>query len=271
MRISKKIVALIIALMMTLSCVSALADSVTDLIIGIPTTQAFSDSPVDQDDLLTIVKAGLAAASAINQQPWYFAVITSKDIMNQVNNGVTAAAPAAEEAPAEEAASDGASAGAPAGETEGEAAASDGASAGAPAGETEGEAAAPANDGARAGGSAGGSAGGAAGAKAGLGDSPVAIIIYMNTNSMSPDPNFDCGLCCQNMVIAANALGYGTKIVTAPTGTLNGARHDEICNLLGVDTSLKAVGVLLIGYPDVDAESSASVRETVDVKVNFLQ
>ena len=69
MRMSKKIVALIVALMMTLSCVSALADSVTDLIIGIPTTQAFSDAPVDQDDLLTIVKAGLAAASAINQQP----------------------------------------------------------------------------------------------------------------------------------------------------------------------------------------------------------
>ena len=105
-------------------------------------------------------------------------------------------------------------------------------------------------------------------AKAGLGDSPVAIVIYMNPATASPDPNFDCGLACQNMVVAANALGYGTKIISAPTMTLNGTQHDALCELLGVDKAYTAVAVLLIGKADVDAASSASVRSTVEEKVS---
>lgn len=105
-------------------------------------------------------------------------------------------------------------------------------------------------------------------AKASLGDSPLAIIVYMDTNSKSPSPEYDCGLATQNMVIAASALGYGVKIVSSPAMSLNGEKHDEICAKLGVDTGMKAVAVLLIGKTaeDTDAVSSASVREAVDSK-----
>ena len=111
-------------------------------------------------------------------------------------------------------------------------------------------------------------AGMSGGAKASLGDSPLAIIVYMNPNSKSPSPEYDCGLATQNMVIAASALGYGVKIVSSPTMSLNGEKHDEICEKLGVDTSLKAVAVLLIGKAEetVDGVSSASVREAVENK-----
>ena len=111
-------------------------------------------------------------------------------------------------------------------------------------------------------------AGGSGSAKASLGDSPLAIIVYMDTSSKSPAPEYDCGLATQNMVIAASALGYGVKIVSSPTMSLNGEKHDEICAKLGVDTGLKAVAVLLIGKPaeETDAVSSASVREELNAK-----
>ena len=104
-----------------------------------------------------------------------------------------------------------------------------------------------------------------------MGDSPVAIVIYMNPATMSPDANFDCGLVTQNMVIAATALGYGTKIVSSPTMTLNGTNHDALCEKLGVDKSYTAVAVLLIGVPAVDATTSASVRNDVDSMVSFVK
>ena len=109
-------------------------------------------------------------------------------------------------------------------------------------------------------------------AKAGLGDSPVAIIIYMNENTSSPNPSFDCGLACENMFITAKALGYGAKIISSPTMQLNGSNHDELCEKLGVDPSYTAVAVLLIGHESetVDGDSSASVRSAMDEKVNIV-
>ena len=109
--------------------------------------------------------------------------------------------------------------------------------------------------------------------KKGLGDSPVAIIIYRNDKSSSPNADFDCGLATQNMVIAASSLGYGVKIISSPTMTLNGANHDAICAKLGVDPSLQAVAVLLIGTPDesVDAVSGASTRETLETRTVIIK
>ena len=114
--------------------------------------------------------------------------------------------------------------------------------------------------------------GGGGSAKASLGDSPAAIIIYKSGSSKSPDASFDCGLATQNMVIAASSLGYGVKIVSSPTMTLNGTNHDALCEKLGVDTSMQAVAVLLIGKADtsVDATSGATTREAFDAKAKIL-
>lgn len=111
------------------------------------------------------------------------------------------------------------------------------------------------------------------GAKAAMGDSPVAIIIYMNEATASPNASFDCGLACQNMVNAASALGYGTKIISSPTMTLNGTNHDELCEKLGVDPAYQAVAVLLVGRTDVqvDGATGASVRGTMEEKVSFIK
>ena len=112
-----------------------------------------------------------------------------------------------------------------------------------------------------------------AGAKASLGDSPAAIIIYKDGASGSPDASFDCGLAAQNMVIAASAKGYGVKIVSSPARTLNGENHDALCEKLGVDPSMQAVAVLLIGKPDtgVDGASGATTRDPYETKTSIIE
>ena len=243
----KKIICFCTAFMLLFSLSAAGAESAVDTILTTGTTQAFSSEAVPEEDIRTILQAGVSTASAINQQPWYFVAITNQDMMKEIGGsgmsfgGKPGAAPGGMTPP------DGAGA-PPAGEK--------------PEGGQGEMPAMPAMP-----------AGAGGGAKASLGDSPLAIIVYMNTASKSPAPEYDCGLATQNMVIAASSLGYGVKIVSSPTMSLNGDKHDEICEKLGVDTSLQAVAVLLIGKADdaVDGVSSASVREAVESKTVIIK
>lgn len=211
------------------------AESLTDILVDSRTTQSFTDEAVSDEDLNLILAAGLAATSAINQQPWYFVAVSNPDVIAEINGSGAAAGGAA---------------------PQGDFGASDGGAA--PQGDF-----APSQGGGMT----------AGGAKAGLGDSPVAIIIYMNENTSSPNAIFDCGLACQNMFIAAKALGYGAKIVSSPTMQLNGANHDALCEKLGVDKAYTCVAVLLIGREAeaVDGASSASVRSALKDKVSIVK
>ncbi|MBR5338109.1 MAG: nitroreductase family protein [Lachnospiraceae bacterium] len=222
--------------------------SAIDIIMNVGTTQAFSDEAVPKEDIQTILQAGLASESAINQQPWFLVAITDKDLMKDISssgstpggggmpssapNGAMPSKPSGAEMPS----------------------ASGGAMPSSPQG------AAPAST-------------GGSGAKASLGDSPLAIIVYMNEKTSSPNPSFDCGLAVQNMYIAAASLGYGTKIISSPTRALNGEDHDKICEKLKVDTSMTAVAVLLVGKTDtgVDTGSSASTRGGISDKAVIIE
>ncbi|GHT14766.1 NAD(P)H nitroreductase [Bacteroidia bacterium] len=42
----------------------------------------FIDRPVSKDDLLTLVKAGMAAPSGKNEQPWAFVIVTQRAILD---------------------------------------------------------------------------------------------------------------------------------------------------------------------------------------------
>ena len=246
----KKLLSLILAIAMCLFSVTALANETIDTIMNATTTQAFAADPIPEEDLNTILEAGLSATSAINQQPWFFAVITDKDLMNELGGSGFGGAPAG---------------GAPAGfdgAPEGFDAAPEGFN-GAPEGAAmpEGGAAeVPALP----------AASGSSAAKAALGDSPAAVIVYLDESGMGVSA-FDTGLACQNMFIAATALGYGAKIVSSPTLTLNGANHNAICEQLGVDPAYTAVAVLLLGKPDaqVDGVTGATTRSGIEEKVSF--
>lgn len=248
-----KKIPVLMALLMLFACLSpaAFADASTlDIIQGAGTTQAFTDEAVPDEDVQAILRAGLASESAINQQPWYFVAVTDKAVMDELS--------ASGGMPPMGGGAPGAPNGMPAGEAPKDFPAGEGPMGtppmgGAPAGD------APAMM-------------GSGGAKAALGDSPLAILVYMDESSKSPNPNFDCGLAVQNMYIAAVSLGYGAKVISSPTMTLNGENHDQICEELGIDPSLTAIAVLLIGKADesVDGVSSASTRADFESKVTVI-
>ena len=240
--IPMKKIAFIAVLLLLFTCVSPAAfaeASTVEAILTAGTTQAFTDEAVPEEDIQTILQAGLASESAINQQPWFFVAVTDKAVMEELSSsgGMPPMGGAMPDAPM----------GAPAGEAPKDA----------PMGGAPKDAPAPMA---------------AGGAKAALGDSPLAILVYMDESSKSPNPNFDCGLAVQNMYIAAVSLGYGAKVISSPTMTLNGEKHDQICEELGIDPSLTAVAVLLVGKADetVDGASGASIRADFDSKVSII-
>lgn len=79
----RKLAAAVMAAML-LVAPTALMETVVDTIMNVGTTQAFTDEAVSGDDLNTILQAGLSAASAINQQPWFFAAVTNQEVMAEI-------------------------------------------------------------------------------------------------------------------------------------------------------------------------------------------
>ena len=209
------------------------------LVSDIPTTQSFSDAPVAEEDLQTILLAGINAPSAMNSQPWHFSAVTDKAVMEKIAGDMGGGFRPAGGNP-------------PEGFT--------------PPSNPGGPA--PSGSGAPAPMPPMGMGGGAA--KAGVADAPLAIIISCKAGS-----EFDAGLACQNMSAAAQLLGYGSKIISSPTMALNGANQDEYREILGIPADYSAVAVLLIGYEEAEAETadavtSATARNPMDEVVTFV-
>lgn len=61
------------------------ADAVIENIMTRTSIRQFTDQPVAKDTLDLIVKAGMAAPSAMNKQPWAFVVITEKEMLDSLN------------------------------------------------------------------------------------------------------------------------------------------------------------------------------------------
>jgi len=60
-----------------------------DILEGIFTRRSirkYTEREITHDHIETILKAGMYAPSARNEQPWHFIVITEKDILNSVKN-----------------------------------------------------------------------------------------------------------------------------------------------------------------------------------------
>jgi len=74
------IVILAIASIMLTSCKSQeCAPSALDIIMSRTSIRSFTGDPVSKEQLETILKAGMAAPSAMNGQPWRFVVVTDKE------------------------------------------------------------------------------------------------------------------------------------------------------------------------------------------------
>ncbi len=93
-------------------------------------------------------------------------------------------------------------------------------------------------------------------------NAPVVIIISATVDSQFS--TFDAALACQNMSIAAQSLGLGSRIVASPTIVLNGSKEKEYRKILQIPDGKKVVAALLLGYPDKspDGVSGASTRNS---------
>ena len=104
--------------------------------------------------------------------------------------------------------------------------------------------------------------------KAGIGDAPLTIVISCKEGS-----ELDAGLAVQNMSAEAQLLGYGTKIMTAPTMALN---NDEYKEMLSVPEGQRIAAVLIVGKAatqkdNPDAVSSATARNPFDEVVTQIK
>ena len=61
------------------------AEAVIENIMTRTSVRDFTDRQISKDTLETIVKAGMAAPSAMNKQPWAFVVITEKQMLDSLN------------------------------------------------------------------------------------------------------------------------------------------------------------------------------------------
>jgi len=209
-------------------------ESILSLLTDSRTMQYFSDEPVPLEDITAILNAGGSATSGMNMQPWYFGAILNQEVIQEIAGTIAMGGPPP-----------GAPGNAPAG------APPQGAPGNPPAGAPaagEGASMLPPSS--------------SAYPKAGFADAPAAIAIATDPNNA-----FSTGLACQNMVIAAEALGYGTKIMAGGAAQMN---TEENRALLHIPDGMNVIAILIVGKPDTtidmtaDGITGASTRKPLD-------
>jgi len=77
----------------------------------------------------------------------------------------------------------------------------------------------------------------------------------------------DCGLAVENIYLAAQALGYGSRIMTGPMSTLNSKFKAD----LGLPSGYSAVALVRVGkvQAPADAVSAASARKNATDVVSY--
>lgn len=93
------------------------------------------------------------------------------------------------------------------------------------------------------------------------------VIVISGIVVKERNPDLDCALATQNMYLAAQALGLGSRIYTGPVKTVNAAMKD----VLGIPSEYRVVALLRVGNIDksVDATSAASTRKKPEEVVDY--
>ncbi len=237
-------------------------EAAADLILDIPTTQYFTMEAVASADIDRILTAGVNAPSAMNGQPWHFSAITDQTVIAEISGGMSfgGGVPAGMEGMPEGAQP-----------PEGMGGMTEGAQ------PPEGMEGMPEGFEAPEGGFPGGMSGDmpapptGGGAKAGIEDAPLVIVISCKAGS-----EFDAGLACQNMSAQAQLMGYGTKIVSAPTMAINAQGREDLRATLGIPEGYTACALLLVGKTDTtvdttaDTYTGATARNSLAEVVTYL-
>ena len=239
------------------------------LLTEVKTTQFFTEEKVADEDIDKILSAGVNAPSAMNTQPWHFTAVTDEETNEKLANAMGSMMPPAMKdgeagkAPVVPEEMKGQMPSMPEG-AEGQdfpimpekmnggqmPSMPEGAEGQPPAGFSADAPNPP----------EGGTGFSKAAGKAGIGDAPLTIVISCKEGS-----ELDAGLAVQNMSAEAQLLGYGTKIMTAPTMSLN---NDEYKTLLSVPEGQKIVAVLIVGKT-ASAEEKTDTATSATTRNNF--
>ena len=85
MKTLKKISVLIaLAVLFMANCNAQESNSALEVIMNRTSIRKFTGEPISKENLETILKAGMAAPTAMNVQPWRFVVVTDKDKISKV-------------------------------------------------------------------------------------------------------------------------------------------------------------------------------------------
>ena len=228
--------------MKTAKNLSADYSEAANLLTQVKTTQFFTDERVSDEDVEKILNAGINAPSAMNTQPWHFTAVTDEEVAQKLASAMRNMKPPAMNGEA------------PKGRPEGMPERVPGEGKMPPSGIPENAPKPP----------EGKEGFSRMPNKAGIGDAPLTIVISCEEGS-----EFSAGLAVQNMSAEAQLLGYGTKIMTAPTMSLNDVEYKE---LLSIPEGQNVVAVLIVGKAatdNPDAISSATVREAFDEVVTL--
>ncbi len=218
-------------------------EDATKVLTEVKTTQFFMGEKVSDEDIEKILSAGVNAPSAMNTQPWHFTAVTDEDVSQKLADAMDSMKP-----PAMKDGEGGTPPVMPEG-IEGKQPPADAPKdAPKPPEGGSGFSKMPNN-------------------KVGIGDAPLTIVISCREGS-----ELDVGLAVQNMSAEAQLLGYGTKIMTAPTMAFN---NDEYKEMLSIPEGQKIVAVLIVGKPatkedNPDAVSSATTRNAFDDVVTII-
>jgi nitroreductase len=92
-------------------------------------------------------------------------------------------------------------------------------------------------------------------------------VIIVSAEAANREAPFDCALAAESIYLAAQALGYGSRIYASPLNAVNGSLKNE----LGIPKEFNAVAVVRVGRlpPNVDAASSASTRKSAASIVTY--
>jgi nitroreductase len=103
---------------------------------------------------------------------------------------------------------------------------------------------------------------------AGMPDGNVLIIVTSTGNNKEDaDAALNCALATENMYLAAQALGYGSRIYTGPIDAVNSGLKTE----LGIASNESAYTIIRVGRlgAGVDAVSKASPRKNLSDVVRY--
>ena len=251
------IIGLILALTLSISACTdnatadetARYDDAAKILTEVKTTQFFTNEKVSDEDVEKILSAGVNAPSAMNTQPWHFTAVTDEETQKKLADAMSSMKPPAMNGnmpnmPKPEGLPENAELMIDSNKN--------------PPSDPPKDMPKPPE---------GGAGFSKMSNKAGIGDAPLTIVISCKEGS-----ELDAGLTVQNMSVEAQLLGYGTKIMTAPTMALNNNEYKE---MLSVPEGQKIAAVLIIGKPatkedNPDALTSATTRNDYNEMVTII-